>query len=217
MMLVDLWDKTGSIVGQVELPDALFGIEPHEHALYLAVRAHLANRRQGTHAVRTRSEVRGGGRKPWSQKGTGRSRHGSVRSPIWVGGGKIHGPQPRDYTMELPQKVKRLARKSALSLRAREGNLLVVQDFTLERIQTKLMVQVLRNLALENVKTLVLLPGIDHTIVRSARNLPYVTTMLADKASAYHILAHTKLLLFQGAIAPLVASFGEEVSYVADH
>ncbi len=216
-MVVDLWDKTGAVVGQVELPDEIFGIEPHEHAMYLAVRAYLANHRQGTHKVKTRAEVRGGGRKPWPQKGTGRARHGSIRSPIWVGGGKVHGPRPRDYTLELPRKVKRLARKSALSLRTREGNLIVVQDFTLESIKTKLMVEVLRNLGLEQVKTLILLPQVDQTIILSSRNLPYVTTMLADKASAYHILAHRKLLLFQSAIEPLVASFGGKVSHVADH
>lgn len=216
-MLVDLWDRTGSIIGQVALPDDIFGIEPHQHAMYLAVRAYLANHRQGTHKVKTRAEVRGGGRKPWAQKGTGRARHGSIRSPIWVGGGKVHGPRPRTYTIKLPKSVKRLARKSALSLRAREGNLIVVQDFTLERIKTKLIVEVLRNLGLENIKTLLLLPRIDETIIFSARNLPYITTMLADKASTYHILEHQKLLLFQGAIEPLVASFGQEAAHVADH
>jgi len=216
-MLVDLWDKTGAIVGQIELPDDIFGIEPHEHAMYLAVRAYLANHRQGTHKVKTRAEVRGGGRKPWPQKGTGRARHGSIRSPIWVGGGKVHGPRPRDYTLELPKKVKRLARKSALSLRTREGNLLVVEDFTLERIKTKLLVEVLRNLHLESVKTLILLPRVEETVIYSARNLPYVTTMLADKASTYHILAHQKILLFRSALEPLVASFGHEVAHGADH
>ncbi len=216
-MRVDLWDTSGAIVGQVELPDDIFGIEPHEHAMYLAVRAYLANHRQGTHKVKTRAEVRGGGRKPWRQKGTGRARHGSIRSPIWVGGGKVHGPRPRDYTLKLPRSLKRLARKSALSLRTREGNLIVVQDFTLERIKTKLMVEVLRNLGLEGTKTLILLPRPDETIIYSARNLPYVTTMLADKVSTYHILAHHKLMLFQSAIEPLVASFGQRAIHVADH
>ncbi|GBD06717.1 50S ribosomal protein L4 [bacterium HR21] len=216
-MRVDLWDKTGTIVGQVELPEEIFGIEPHEHAMYLAVRAYLANHRQGTHKVKTRAEVRGGGRKPWAQKGTGRARHGSIRSPLWVGGGKVHGPRPRDYTIELPTSVKRLARKSALSLRTREGNLIVVQDFTLERIKTKLMVEVLRNLGLVNLKTLILLPRVDRTLILSARNLPYVKTMLADKVSTYHILEHQKLLLFQSALEPLVASFGQGIAHVADH
>ncbi len=216
-MLTDLWDKTGSIIGKIDLPDFIFGIEPHEHALYLAVRAYLAAHRQGTHAVKTRAEVRGGGRKPWRQKGTGRARHGSIRSPLWVGGGKVHGPSPRDYTLKLPKQVRRLARKSAFSMRAREGNLLVVQDFTLEQIKTKSMVEVLRNLRLEGAKTLILLPQVDPTIVLSARNLPTVTTMLADKASAYHILAHQKLLLFSGAIPLLVASFGEEAAHVVHH
>jgi large subunit ribosomal protein L4 len=216
-MLVDLWSKEGVVIGQVELPDDVFGIEPHEHAMYLAVRAYLANHRQGTHKVKTRAEVRGGGRKPWPQKGTGRARHGSIRSPIWVGGGKVHGPRPRDYTIELPKKVKRLARKSALSLRLREGNLMVVQDFTLERIKTRLMVEVLRNLQLLERKTLILLPQPDETIIYSARNLPNVRTMLADKVSAYDILNHQKVLLFQGAIEPLVAAVRGVGSHVADH
>lgn len=216
-MRVDLWDKTGTIIGEIELPDSIFGIEPHEHALYLAVRAYLATHRQGTHKVKIRAEVRGGGRKPWRQKGTGRARHGSIRSPLWVGGGTAHGPQPRDYSIELPTKVRRLARKSALALRTREGNLIVVQDFSLEHIKTRLMLEVLRNLHLDGDKTLILLPRVDETIVYSARNLPHVTTMLADKASAYHILAHQKLLLFAGALAPLVASFGEAADHVADH
>jgi large subunit ribosomal protein L4 len=216
-MLVDLWSKEGVVVGQVELPDDVFGIEPHEHAMYLAVRAYLASHRQGTHKVKTRAEVRGGGRKPWPQKGTGRARHGSIRSPIWVGGGKVHGPRPRDYTIELPKKVKRLARKSALSLRLREGNLMVVQDFTLERIKTRLMVEVLRNLQLLERKTLILLPQPDETIIYSARNLPNVRTMLADKVSAYDILNHQKVLLFQGAIEPLVAAVRGVGSHVADH
>ncbi len=216
-MLVDLWSKEGVVVGQVELPDDVFGIEPHEYAMYLAVRAYLANHRQGTHKVKTRAEVRGGGRKPWPQKGTGRARHGSIRSPIWVGGGKVHGPRPRDYTIELPKKVKRLARKSALSLRLREGNLMVVQDFTLERIKTRLMVEVLRNLQLLERKTLILLPQPDETIIYSARNLPNVRTMLADKVSAYDILNHQKVLLFQGAIEPLVAAVRGVGSHVADH
>jgi large subunit ribosomal protein L4 len=129
----------------------------------------------------------------------------------------VHGPRPRDYTIELPKKVKRLARKSALSLRLREGNLMVVQDFTLERIKTRLMVEVLRNLQLLERKTLILLPQPDETIIYSARNLPNVRTMLADKVSAYDILNHQKVLLFQGAIEPLVAAVRGVGSHVADH
>ena len=153
-MVVDLYTSDGQVKGQVELPDEVFNIEPHEYAMYMAVRAYLNNRRQGTHKVKTRAEVSGGGRKPWPQKGRGVARAGSIRSPLWIGGGKVHGPRPRDYSMNLPRKLKRLARKSALSARARENNLIVVEDFDFERPKTKQMLAVLEALGLSEVKTL---------------------------------------------------------------
>ncbi len=208
-MIVDLYGIDGQVKGQVELPDEVFNIEPHEYAMYMAVRAYLNNRRQGTHKVKTRAEVSGGGRKPWPQKGRGVARAGSIRSPLWVGGGKVHGPRPRDYSMTLPRKLKRLARKSALSARAREKNLIVVEDFDFEKPKTKQMVAVLHALGLESVKTLQLLPEPKPMVMLSGRNLPKLTTMPAFMVSAYDILSHHKLLLHQGAISVLVEQLAE--------
>jgi len=208
-MVVDLYTRDGQVKGQVELPDEVFNIEPHEYAMYMAVRAYLSNRRQGTHKVKTRAEVSGGGRKPWPQKGRGVARAGSIRSPLWIGGGKVHGPRPRDYSMHLPRKLKRLARKSALSARAREHNLIVVEDFDFERPKTKQMVAVLDALGLSEVKTLQLLPEPKPNVMLSGRNLPKLTTMPAFMVSAYDILSHHKVLLHQGAIQVLVEQLAE--------
>lgn len=203
-MNVPLLSQTGEQIGTIELPDAVFNIEPHEHAMYLAVRAFLAHQRQGTHKTKTRGEVSGGGRKPWPQKGRGVARAGSIRSPLWVGGGTVFGPQPHKYDLKLPKKVNQLARRSALSCRAREGNIVVVNVITLEQPKTKLMAAVLRALGLEGVRTLLLADRLDPLLVRAGRNLPYLTMMQADKVAAYHILSHRKLLLLPAAIDQLV-------------
>jgi len=209
-MTVEVLTKDGSKAGSVELPASIFGIEPNEHAMYLAVRAYLANRRQGTHKNKTRAEVSGGGKKPFKQKGTGGARRGTSRSPLMPGGGKIHGPKPHLYTLELPLKVKRLARKSALTLRARENNLVVVEDFTLSAAKTREVASMLNAVKCGGSKVLVLLPNADETFVRSARNIAGVTTFPADKISAYDVLNHSKLLIFKSALATITKSFGEE-------
>ncbi|HBB25130.1 MAG TPA: 50S ribosomal protein L4 [Bacteroidetes bacterium] len=209
-MTVDVLTKDGSKAGSVELPESVFGIEPNEHAMYQAVRAYLANRRQGTHKIKTRAEVSGGGKKPFKQKGTGGARRGSSRSPLNPGGGKIHGPKPHLYTIELPIKVKRLARKSALTLRARENNLVVVEDFSMSAPKTREVASMLKAVNLEGAKVLMLLPKVDETIVRSARNIAGVSTFPADKISAYDVLNHGKLLIFKSAIETIAKSFGEE-------
>jgi large subunit ribosomal protein L4 len=209
-MNVDVLTKDGSKAGSIELPMSVFGIEPSEHAMYLAVRAYLANRRQGTHKTKTRTEVSGGGKKPFKQKGTGGARRGSSRSPLMPGGGTIHGPKPHLYTLELPVKVKRLARKSALTLRARENNLVVVEDFTLSAPKTREVATMLNAVNLGGSKVLVLLPEANETFVRSARNIAGVTTFPADKISAYDVLNHSKLLIFKSAIDTIAKSFGEE-------
>ncbi|MCX7908587.1 MAG: 50S ribosomal protein L4 [Ignavibacteria bacterium] len=206
-MLVDVYSKEGQVVGQIELRDDIFSIEPHEHSMHLAVVAYLANQRQGTHKTKVRSEVRGGGKKPWRQKGRGTARAGSIRSPLWVHGGTIHGPKPRDYTMKLNKKLKILARKSALSLRLQEGNFLVVEDFQMEKPKTKEFFQVMKNLNLNGEKTLVLLPQNNQTLYLSARNIDKLTVMEAVKVSTYHILAHKKLLVFKSAIEQLQSTF----------
>ncbi|MCU0329378.1 MAG: 50S ribosomal protein L4 [Candidatus Kapabacteria bacterium] len=207
-MTVEVITKDGAKAGSVELPESVFGIEPNEHAMYLAVRAYLAHRRQGTAKTKTRTEVRGGGKKPFKQKGTGGARRGSNRSPLLPGGGTIHGPVPHLYRVELPVKVRRLARKSALSLRARENNVHVVDDFSMSAPKTRDFVAMLKNLSLDGRKVLVLLPKADDNVVRSARNIPGVTTFPADKISTYDVLNHGKLLVFKSALQTLEQSFG---------
>lgn len=207
-MTVEVHSKDGAKVGSIELPANVFGIEPNEHAMYLAVRAYLAHRRQGTAKTKTRSEVRGGGRKPIKQKGTGGARRGSSRSPLMPGGGTIHGPVPHLYRVDLPIKVRRLARKSALTLRARENSVVVVEDFTMDAARTKDFASILKQLNLAGSKVLVLLPKADENVVKSARNIPGVSTFPADKISAYDVLNHGKLLIFKSAISTLENSFG---------
>lgn len=202
-MNVPLLSQTGEQKGTIELPDAIFNIEPHEHAMYLAVRVYLAHKRQGTHKTKTRQEVSGGGRKPWRQKGRGTARAGSIRSPLWVGGGTVFGPQPHKYTITIPKKVNQLARRSALSCRTREGNIVVVDGIQLEQPKTKLMAAVMKTLGLDGIKTLMLVDQFDEQILRAGRNLPYLDIMLADKVSTYHILSHRKLLLVPAAVERL--------------
>ncbi len=199
-MLVDLYTKDGNISGQVELHDDVFAIEPNEHAMHQAVVVYLAHQRQGTRKTKTRAEVSGGGKKPWRQKGRGTARSGSSRSPVWVGGGTIHGPKPQEFTIKLPKKVKRLAKKSAFSLRLSENNLMVVDDFSLNEMKTKQMAGIIKNLKLENQKTLILLPADDVNIFMSGRNINNIYICPADKISAYDILSYKKLLLFKSAI-----------------
>ncbi|MFA6571798.1 MAG: 50S ribosomal protein L4 [Bacteroidota bacterium] len=199
-MQIDLLKKDGSQAGKIELNDEVFGVKPNEHAMHMAVVAYLANQRQGTAKVKARSEVSGGGKKPWRQKGRGTARAGSTRSPIWVGGGTIHGPIPRDYTMKLPKKLKQLAKKSALSLKCGENNLFVVEDFKFDAIKTKQMTEILKNLNLDSTKILILLPNFDDNIYLSTRNIANVSIYPADKISTYHILSHKKILLLQGAV-----------------
>lgn len=207
-MQVDLYSKDGSVVGKVELPDDIFAVEPNEHAMHQAVVAYLAHQRQGTAKTKIRSEVSGGGKKPWRQKGRGTARSGSSRSPVWVGGGTIHGPKPHDYVYKLPKKVSRLARKSAYSLRVSENNLVVVDDFTFDAIKTKQMASVLNKLALDNFKTLILIPDIDHKVYMSGKNIHNLTIQPADKISTYDILNHRKVLVMKGAIDKIQNTFG---------
>jgi large subunit ribosomal protein L4 len=203
-MKVDVYKIDGSKTGEtVTLPDEVFGIEPHDHAMYQAVRAYLANRRQGTHKTKGRSEVRGGGKKPWRQKGTGRARVGTSRSPLWVGGGSIFGPKPRDYSLKLTRKMKELARKSALSLKARESQIKVVEDFSFGSPKTKDMVAVLTALGLDKTKTLLLVANTDTTMYKSGRNLQNLWMMEARNASTYDLLNNQMLLIQRSALGHL--------------
>ena len=206
-MLLNVYGKNGSVTGQVELPDEVFNVEPSEHAMYLAVKAYLANQRQGTHKTKVRSEVSGGGRKPWKQKGRGTARSGSNRSPVWVGGGTIHGPRPHLYKQYLPTQMRRLARKSALSLRVQEQNFLIIEDMSFNEIKTKNVITVLKALNLEGQKALILLKGSDKNAILSARNIPGISTIPANIASTYDILNHKKIILCKEALQDLVQTF----------
>lgn len=206
-MLVDVYNKTGQTVGQIELADNVFGITPDDHVMHQAVVAYLANNRQGTKKTKVRSEVSGGGKKPWKQKGRGGARAGSNRSPLWVGGGTIHGPKPIDYSMRLPIKIKRLARKSAYSARTSENNLIVVEDFTLSAIKTKEFLEVIKALNIADNSVLMLMPETNTNMYLASRNIPNVTVDAFDKISAYDILRHKKIVLFKSAVEMIVDSF----------
>ena len=213
-MLIDVYNKAGEATGQIELADSVFGIEPNDHAMHQAVVAYLANQRQGTKKTKIRSEVSGGAKKPGKQKGRGGSRAGSTRSPLWVGGGTIHGPKPIDYSMKLPVKIKRLARKSALSARASENNIIVVEDFELSQIKTKNFVEVLKALKILDSSVLMLLPKAEEeaekekarNLYLASRNIQKVRVDGYDKISAYDILKHKKIVLFKSAVDSIVNS-----------
>jgi large subunit ribosomal protein L4 len=207
-MELDVYKKDGTLSGEkVKLSDEIFGIEPSQHALYRAVRTYLDNQRQGTARVKNRREVRGGGKKPFKQKHTGMARQGSSRSGVMVGGGSIFGPQPRDYSTKLPASLRRLARKSALSLKAKEGQIRVVEDFTFEGPKTSEMASVLKALAIGGTKTLLLMPKSDPNVVRSGRNIPTLAVAEADKASTYELLNNQVLLLQKSAVEVLQNTF----------
>lgn len=203
-MEVDVYKTDGTAAGRkVELKPEVFEAEPHEHAVYLAIKAYLANQRQGTHATKTRSQVRGGGRKPWRQKGRGVARAGSIRSPLWVGGARAHGPQPRSYRIELPRKIKRLARVSVLSEKARSEQLTVVEDFTLEEPKTRNMAAILNAFSVSKEPVLLLLRDYDANVLRAGRNIPNLRIQLAENASAYELLNCKRLMVQEGAIAKI--------------
>ncbi|HTP12899.1 MAG TPA: 50S ribosomal protein L4 [Bacteroidota bacterium] len=203
-MEVDVYRIDGSVTGEkVALDPNIFEVKPNDHAIYQVVRSIQANKRQGTHKVKPRNEVRGGGKKPFKQKKTGRARAGTTRSPLWVGGGSIFGPMPHDYVVKLPIKVKRLARKSALTYKARENGVVVVEDFNFESPKTKSMVTILKALSLDNKKTLLLTPKSDQRLLKSGRNIPTLDVREADKASTFEILKNQVLLIQKSAVQVL--------------
>lgn len=194
---LDVYKTDGTLTGeQVELDPAVFEIQPNDHAIWLAVTAELVNRRQGTHKTKTRGEIRGGGKKPWRQKGTGRARAGSIRSPLWRGGARIFGPVPHLYKKHIPQKVKRLARRSVLSYLAKENRIRLVEDFSFETPKTKQMAALLKNLQLTSKKTLLLTPGVDQKVYLSGRNIPFLAIQEATTFSTYDVM-NTEILLIQ--------------------
>lgn len=212
-MKVDVTSVAGAKSGSVELPDELFAIEPNPHVLHQVVTAQLAHRRAGTHSTKTRAEVRGGGAKPWRQKGTGRARHGSIRSPQWRGGGIAHGPKPRDYTQRTPKKMVRLALQSALSDRAAEGRVKVVDGWGIDEPRTKQAVQVLEGLGLrggegKDPRVLVVLDRGEHAVWKSFRNLGNrVQIVLPEELNAYDILVSDWLVFSQATLEAAVTRF----------
>ncbi len=206
-MQVELYNKDGQVSGEIELQDDVFAIEPNENAMHQAVVSYLAHRRQGNAKTKVKSEVRGGGRKPWRQKGRGTARAGSIRSPIWIGGGTIHGPKPHKYSIDLSKKVKRLARKSALSVRAMEKNLIVLEDFKVGDYKTKEIAQIIENLKLDGQTVLMLIPEVDEKLFFSSRNIKKLNVSQADKITTYDILSHKKIVLFKGAVEKIVNTF----------
>ncbi len=207
-MELEVYKKDGTLTGEkVKLAEDIFGVAPSQHAMYRAVRAYLDNQRQGTSDVKNRSEVRGGGKKPFKQKHTGMARQGSSRSPVLVGGGSIFGPEPRDYTTSLPSSMKRLARKSALSTKAKEAQIRIVEDFTFAGPKTKEMATILKALELSSTKTLLLTPKSDPNVVKSGRNIPTLAVLEADKASTYDILNNAMLLIQKSAVEVLQNTF----------
>ena len=201
MANVSVYNMEGKEVGTIELNDAVFGVEVNEHLVHMAIVQQLANNRQGTQKAKTRSEVSGGGRKPWRQKGTGHARQGSTRAPQWTGGGVVFAPVPRDYSFKLNKKEKRAALKSALSSRVADGKLIVVDELKFDEIKTKNFKAVMDNLKVS--KALVVLAENDEKVVMSARNLPTIKTALTNTINVYDILKGDTLVLTKDAVAKI--------------
>jgi large subunit ribosomal protein L4 len=187
----------------VELPSSIFEIEPNHHLIYQSVRSFLSNQRQGTHKTKERSEVRGGGKKPWRQKGRGTARAGTIRSPLWVGGGTIHGPRPRLYKLNLSKKAARLARKSALSLKAKSGEIMIVEDINFEKPKTKDFSLILSNLNLGSKKVLMLLTMENDNVYKSGRNIPKVYLRNAKDVATYELVNNNTILIQKSALESL--------------
>ena len=202
MPKVTVFDMAGKNVGEIELSDAIFGITPNTSVMHDAVVNYLANQRQGTQSTKTRTEVAGGGRKPWRQKGTGHARQGSIRAPQWRHGGIALGPKPRDYSYSLNKKVKRLAMKSAFSSKAQAGEIVVLDALKLDQIKTKSIVEMLKALGADR-KALIVMPEVDNTVVMSARNISGVKTALVNTLNVYDILNYDKFIVVKDAVAKI--------------
>ena len=201
MAKVSVYNIEGKEVDTIELNDAVFGVEVNEHLVHMAVVNQLANNRQGTQKAKTRSEVSGGGRKPWRQKGTGHARQGSTRAPQWTGGGVVFAPVPRDYEIKMYKKERRAALKSALTSRVQENKLIVLDDLKLDEVKTKAMQAVLNNLNVS--KAMVVLADNDQNVVLSARNIPDVITALPNTINVYDVLKYNTVILTKSAVASI--------------
>ncbi|HHV28257.1 50S ribosomal protein L4 [Acetivibrio mesophilus] len=200
MPKVDVYDINGKVVGDINLNDDIFGIDINKSAIHQVVVNQLANKRQGTQSTKTKSEVRGGGRKPWRQKGTGRARQGSIRSAQWIKGGIALGPKPRSYRYTLPKKVRRLALKSALSSKVNENELLVLDNLSFDKIKTKQMADVLKNLKIDQTAVLVLAEK-NENVELSARNIPGLKTLFVNTMNVYDIMKHSKFIITKDAVS----------------
>ena len=201
MANVAVYNMEGKEVDKIELNDSIFGVEINEHLVHMAVLQQLANKRQGTQKAKTRSEVRGGGRKPWRQKGTGHARQDSTRSPQWTGGGVVFAPTPRDYSFKLNKKEKRAALKSALTSRVVENKFVVVDELKLDEIKTKKFVEVLKNLNVE--KALVVLNDMDEKVIASAANIPTVKTTQTNELNVFDVLKYDTVVVTKAAVATI--------------
>ena len=201
MANVAVYNMEGKEVDKIELNDSIFGVEINEHLVHMAVLQQLANKRQGTQKAKTRSEVRGGGRKPWRQKGTGHARQGSTRSPQWTGGGVVFAPTPRDYSFKLNKKEKRAALKSALTSRVVENKFVVVDELKLDEIKTKKFVEVVKNLNVE--KALVVLNDMDEKVIASAANIPTVKTTQTNELNVFDVLKYDTVVVTKAAVATI--------------
>ncbi|WP_163328409.1 50S ribosomal protein L4 [Desulfurobacterium thermolithotrophum] len=190
-------------VGTVTIKDEIANAPIKKHAVWETVKWQLAKRRRGTHSTKTRGEVRGGGKKPWPQKHTGRARQGSIRAPQWVGGGVVHGPKPRDYYYPLPKKVRKVALRSVVAGRLQEGNLIVVEDFTFEKPKTKQAIEFLKTLGLENEKVLIVVPELEENTYKSFRNLPNVKLLEIEGLNVYDMLCYDKCIFFKSTLPKL--------------
>ena len=196
---VEIKDRNNNIVGKMNLSDDVFDIHAKEGVVHSAVVNFLANQRQGTHSTKTKGLVSGGGKKPWKQKGTGRARAGSIRSPLWRTGGIVFGPQPRDYSYKLPKKVKRLALMTAFYRKLADGEVVVIDNFAIEKPKTKEMKEILKNLGLTGKSILIVLPEKDNSVVLSARNIPSVSVTRTADLNTYDVIVHNVLLMTKDA------------------
>jgi len=203
------YNTNGEKVTDIDLSDAIFNSKINEEVVHQVVTAQLAKVRSGNASTKTRSEVRGGGRKPWRQKGTGRARHGSIRSPLWVGGGVTFGPKPRSYEKKVNKKMKRIALKSVLSDKLENESIMILDEFEVDEIKTKKMASLLKGLGLEDKKVLIILPEKDKNIYLSARNLPRVKTLVLDGLNTYDLLDNEVILMSEEAVRKIEEVLGE--------
>ena len=209
-MEVNVVNIAGKETGaKVQLPDAIFGVEPNDHAIYLDVKQYLANQRQGTHKSKQRNEIAGSTRKLHKQKGTGGARAGSIKSPLFNGGGRVFGPQPRDYSFKLNKKLKQLARRSALPYKAIDNNIVVLEDFSFDAVKTKNYAKLIADLKVGDEKTLLVLPAANNNIYLSSRNLKKAKVITADQLNTHDVLSAGKLLLTTGTVKMLEEAFAK--------